>query len=488
MKPVYLALPIAALVALSAWGGYRYALHRPAAGHVAQPAAVAPKAERKVLYWHDPMHPQQKFDKPGKSPFMDMQLVPVYADQATEPGPGVAMGAATARNLGVRYAVAARGTLESRLETVGTVNWNERNVIVLQARAAGFVEKLHARAPLDPVAKDAPLVEILMPEWAGAQEEFVLLTRKGERELAAAARQRLVLLGMGDADIDAIAKDGTVRNRFTLRSPISGVVAELGVREGMTVMGGQMLFRIIDLSSVWVTAEVPEAQAAWLKPGTEAEARVPAWPERTFRGKVGAILPDVNAATRTVRARIEVANPGAQLKPGMFANIAITAGHGKDAVLVPSEAVIRTGERNVVIVSEGDRMVPVAVEVGQELGGRSEILKGLQAGARVVASGQFLLDSEASLKGALARLAGPAAAHAGSGRVTAVDRAKGRVELDHGPIPSLKWPAMQMEFVVADPALLAGVKAGSDIEFELRPAQTKDGDWVIETLRPTAAR
>lgn len=490
MKRAAVVLALVALAGLSAFGGYRYAAPRTDAAHA--PAAPA-QDSRRVLYWHDPMFPQHKFDKPGKSPFMDMQLVPVYADAEGGAAPGIAVSAAATQNLGVRTALAATGSLRPRFQAVGAVGWNERNVVLVQTRAAGFVEKLHARVPLDPVAKDAPLVEILVPEWAAAQEEFLLLARKGEGELAAAARQRLVLLGMSEAQIDDVARGGAVQARFTTRAPVSGVIAELGVREGMTVAAGQLLYRLVDLSSVWVTAEVPEADARWLQPGVPAEVRVPAFPEVPFKGRVGAILPDVNPATRTVRARIEVANPGEQLKPGMFATVDIAAGAGRESVLIPSEAVIRTGERSVVVVQDGKRFVPVEVEIGQELGGRSEILKGLAAGARVVASGQFLIDSEASLKGALARLGSPAGAarkdalHAGTARVLEVDAGKGRVELDHGPMPSIPWPAMQMGFRVADPALLAGVRKGDRIEFHMRGEPDKDGHYVIEKLEKKAA-
>ena len=490
MKRIAAVLAIVAIAALSAFGGYRYAVQSSASVHApAAPAVRATKDGRRVLYWHDPMKPGQKFDKPGKSPFMDMDLVPVYADEVADGKAGIAVSAAVAQNLGVRFAQAERGSLEPRMEAVGTVGWNERNVVVIQARAAGFVERLHARAPLDPVAKGAPLVEILVPDWAGAQEEFLLLAKKGERELADASRRRLMLLGMSEAEIAGVERDGQVRSRFTMHAPIGGVIAELGVREGMTIMPGQMLFRLVDLSSVWVTTEVPEAQASWLKPGTPADVRVPAWPGQVFRGSVGAILPDVNVATRTVRARVEVANAGGVLKPGMFANVSTSAGRGKDAVLVASEAVIRTGERSVVILAEDGRFRPVDVEVGQELGGRSEILKGLQAGQRVVASGQFLIDSEASLKGTLARLQPQAAVKlSGTGKVLSVDAAKRRIEIDHGAIPALKWPAMQMEFVVVDPALLGGVKPGDEVTFDVRGEQTKDGDWVLEALRRKAAK
>jgi len=492
-RPLVLAVLAVAALAAAAVGGHRFAMHRMTDAPAPQVDGKA-DGDRKALYWHDPMFPQQKFDKPGKSPFMDMQLVPVYADSGAAAGPGVSVSAATAQNLGVRYATAEEGSLEAKMEAVGSVAWNERNLVQLQARSGGFVERLHARAPLDPVAKGAPLVEILFPEWAAAQEELLLLKRQGIEELASAARRRLALLGMTEAEIRAVEQSGQVRTRFTLHSPIGGVIAELGLREGMTVMPGATLFRIVDLSTVWVNAEVPEAQAAWLKPGAAVEARVPAWPDDAFKGRVNAILPELNPATRTVRARIELANPGARLKPGMFANLAFSAGRGKPAVLVPSEAVIRTGERNVVILSVDGRFVPAEVAVGQEMGGRTEILKGLKAGEKVVASGQFLIDSEASLKGALARLEGgnakPAAGklHPGSGSISDIDAAKGRIKMSHGPMPTINWPAMEMGFMVANPKLLEGIARGDVVEFEMRGEPGKDGDYVIETLKKRGAK
>ena len=487
MNRILLVAALAATAALAALGGYRYG-----AQHMGAAPVAAPAADRKPLYWHDPMFPQHKFDQPGKSPFMDMQLVPVYAGDGGGAGPGVSVSATSAQNLGVRTAQAELGTLEPRMEAAGAVAWNERNVVLVQTRAAGFVEKLHARAPLDPVAKGAPLVELLIPEWAGAQEEFLLLARAGERDLAAAARQRLVLLGMSEAQIMRVEQAGTVQNRFTLRAPIAGVIAELGVREGMTVPAGTMLFRLVDLATVWVNADIPEAQAAWLRPGAAVEARVPSYPDEVFKGRVGAILPELNSATRTVRARVELANPGTRLKPGMFATLFLSAGQGRQSLLVPSEAVIRTGERDLVVVADGKRFVPVEVRVGRELGGRSEILDGLKEGARVVASGQFLIDSEASLKGSFSRLEGEAVPasesklHPGSGRVMQVDPAKGRVELSHGPMPTIKWPAMNMGFVVAEPAALAGIKPGDAVDFEMRGEPDDDGNYVIERLKKAA--
>ena len=474
-----LALIVAALAALAAaaYGGYRYAENHRAPG----------ASDKQVLYWYDPMYPQQKFDKPGKSPFMDMQLVPKYAGEAADAGT-VSISPQIVQNLGVRTAEAKTGSLEQRFEAVGSVAFNERGVVQLQARAAGFVEKLHARAPLDPVKKGAPLVELVYPEWAGAQEEYLLLRKSGSSDLARAARQRLALLGMSEGQIAALESQGEVRNRFTLTAPISGVIAELGVREGTTVMPGMTLFRIVDLSTVWVIAEVPEMQAAWVTPGAKVAARVQAYPERVFEGRVGALLPEVSAATRTVRTRIEVANPHALLKPGMYATIVFQQGAKRESVLVPSEAVIRTGTRDVVIVALGEGKFRAAqVEVGFESGGQSEIRKGLQAGEKVVLSGQFLIDSEASLSAAVVRLeskpeTAKQEAHKGRGTVSEVDAAKGRVELDHEPIASLQWPRMKMGFLVEDKRQLAALKKGDVVEFELRPKPDQDGNYLISKI------
>jgi len=255
------------------------------------------------------------------------------------------------------------------------------------------------------------------------------------------------------------------------------------------------LFRIVDLSTVWLIAEVPETQAALVQPGARVSAHVAAYPGATFEGRVGAILPEVNAATRTLRTRIELSNPGGRLKPGMFASAAFSSAPAGETVLVPSEAVIRTGERSFAIVEAAKgRFRAAPVEIGRESGGQSEIRSGLKAGDKVVLSGQFLIDSEASLSATVARLEGgseapPGAApagglHKGRGTVTAVDAARGRVELDHEPIASIKWPQMKMGFVVRDKAQLAPLKEGDTVEFELREKPDPDGDYVIERIAP----
>jgi Cu(I)/Ag(I) efflux system membrane fusion protein len=494
MKRAAAVLLSLVLLGLAGFGGYRYALHR--SGDSAAQATHAANGDRKVLYWYDPMAPQQKFDKPGKSPFMDMQLVPKYAGDAADAGT-VSISPQMVQNLGVRTAEAKTGAIEQRFEAVGTVAYNERGVVLLQARAAGFVERLHARAPLDPVSKGAPLVDILFPEWAGAQEEFLVLKNNsspGLQPLAQAARERLLLLGMSETQITAVEREGKARPSITLTAPISGVIAELGVREGATVAAGQTLFRIVDLSTVWVNAEVPEAQASWVVPGARVEARVQAYPNRIFEGRVGALLPEVSSTTRTVRTRIELANPGSVLKPGMFATIAFRQGAKRETVLVPSEAVIRTGARDAVIVALGEGKFRAApVEVGFESGGQSEIRKGLSPGDKVVLSGQFLIDSEASLTATLGRLekeppgtaSGDSTTHKATGKVMAVNAKQGTLELQHDAIASLQWPAMRMGFSVADKSQLEGIKEGDAVEFELRARPNKEGEFIIERVGKT---
>jgi Cu(I)/Ag(I) efflux system membrane fusion protein len=480
-------------------GGYWYAgRHTGPAASV--PAAGAANSGRPVLYWYDPMYPQQRFQKPGKSPFMDMELVPKYADEAGSEG-GVSVSPRVAQNLGMRTAEVKTGSIAPKVSAVGSVEYNERSIVLVQPRANGFIERLYVRAPLDSVKQGAPLVEMLIPDWASAQEEYLLLRRRGDpgsADLAAAARQRLVLLGMTEAQIAAVDRAGTAQPRIILTAPVSGVVVELGARQGMTVSAGTTLFRIAGLGSVWVVAEIPETQATQIAPGSLVEVHLSAYPNEPVKGRITAILPEINAATRTVRARIEVSNPGGRFKPGMYANVSF-APRAQELMLVPTEAVIRTGERNVVIVAEAEGRFRVAeVQTGLESGSETEIRRGLKAGERVVVSGQFLIDSEASLRGTLARLEGSkgapkaaaaaASGHRGRGKVAAVDVAKGRVELDHDAIPSMKWPAMKMGFAVSDNTTLLNLKRGDAVDFTVRGEPDNNGDYVIESISPAGSK
>jgi membrane fusion protein, copper/silver efflux system len=368
---------------------------------------VDPATGRKVLYYHDPMVPGNKFDKPAKSPFMDMMLVPVYGG-ADGDSNQVTVSPRMQQNLGLRTASVAEGTLAPRLAAVGGIAFNERDQVVVQARATGFVERLHVRATLDRVSAGQPLAEIYVPEWIAAQEEFLSVQRMQGSDLAPlvdAARQRMRQAGMSDAQIERVEGTGRTQPRFTLAAPIAGVVTELMVREGMTVMAGATLFRINGLTTVWANAEVPESQAALLRPGARVQARSPALPGATFDGQVQALLPEVNPGTRTLKARVELANPGRRLVPGLFVQMQFIDTRAEKSLLIPTEAVIQTGKRTLVMLAEDNgRFRPVEVELGIESGGQTEVKRGLQAGQRVVVSSQFLIDSEASLRGVEARL------------------------------------------------------------------------------------
>jgi Cu(I)/Ag(I) efflux system membrane fusion protein len=261
------------------------------------------------------------------------------------------------------------------------------------------------RAPLDRVRKGQPLLRMLAPDWVAAQEDYLAIRSIGDAGLLAAARQRMRLAGMSEAQVKQVEAGGKPDLRITVSAPVSGVVTELNAREGMTVAAGAPLLRINGFETVWVNAEVPETAVAQVRPGSAVEASVSALPGQVFKGKVGAILPEVNPATRTLKARIELANPKGELAPGMFASIRMTPSSRAQALLVPSEAVIRTGTRSVVMLAGGDGdFSPVDVETGLEANGMTEIVKGVAAGQKVVVSGQFLLDSEASLRGAKARM------------------------------------------------------------------------------------
>jgi membrane fusion protein, copper/silver efflux system len=396
VRTLLLAAAASALVA----GGLGYGLgrHRPPPPRAAAPPAPA---ERKVLYWYDPMVPDQHFAKPGKSP-MGMDMVPKYAE-AEGGAAGMALPQGAVQSLGVRVAAAEPGQLPGAVTAAGVIAFNDRDVAVVQPRAGGFVQRVYGRAPGDVILAGAPIAELLVPAWSGAQSEFLALARGGDPALVEAGRRRLALLGMSAADVAQVERSGRPAPSVTIRSPIGGVIQKLDVRAGMTVAMGQSLAEVNGLSSVWLNASVPEAQIAGIRVGQPVTADITAYPGETFAGRVTAILPAVQADSRTLQVRVELPNRGGRLHPGLFAAVHFGAA-ARPAVLVPSEAVIRTGRRNLVMLSlAGGRYQPAEVRTGREAGGRTEILAGLAPGERVVVSGQFLLDSEANLSGLTVR-------------------------------------------------------------------------------------
>jgi membrane fusion protein, copper/silver efflux system len=398
------AIALAAVTLAAGYGLGRFTgPSRPAVQAAATP-------ERKVLYWYDPMAPAQHFDKPGKSPFMDMELIPKYADEAGAgqgESAGVAIDPARIQSLGVRYATVTRADIGEDVSVPGVVDFNQRDVAVVQARTGGFVQRVYARAPGDVIPAAAPLADLLVPEWAGAQAEFLAVRRTGEASLVSAARQRLTLLGMSPALIAEVERTGRTRTTTTVTTPSGGVIRSLNVRAGMTVSAGQTLAEVNGLGTVWVNASVPAAIAASLRPGQPAQVIIAGDEARPVNGRLTTILPEVAGETRTLQARVELPNPGGRLRPGGFATVAFAGGR-RPALTVPSEAVIRTGKRALVMLAlPGGRFQPAQVQLGTESGDRTEILSGLAEGERIVASGQFLIDSEASLSGVRPRTVAP---------------------------------------------------------------------------------
>lgn len=408
------------------WAAKLQNAEKPLAESVEKPA----KQEPKVLYWYDPMVPNQRFDKPGKSPFMDMELVPQYAeekdaDQGTDVGTGVGddvdhdvgdgvgnsagikIDPRIVQNLGVRTTLVTLGTLDSPLDVAANVQLNNRQVAIVQARTAGFVERVYARAPGDVIAKGAPLADLLVPEWTGAQNEFLAVLKTGDQGLIQSVRERLRALGMSPDLIAQVEKSGKAHVIVTITAPIGGLIQTMEARTGMAVAPGATLAQINGLDPVWIEAAVPEAQAGQIAVGRRISASLAAYPGEKFTGKVAALLPEADSESRTLRVRIELPNRDGRIKPGMFAQVRLDAAKSIATLLIPSEAVIRTGKRDVVLVAlKGSRFSPVEVKLGQESNGQVAVLEGLEEGQSIVVSGQFLIDSEASLKGVMARMTG----------------------------------------------------------------------------------
>ncbi|MDZ4272236.1 MAG: efflux RND transporter periplasmic adaptor subunit [Erythrobacter sp.] len=360
------------------------------------------QAECEVLYWYDPMVPGQRFDKPGKSPFMDMQLVPKCTGEDTTQA-GVSIDPALVQNLGIRTAEAAMGALDTETTVTGSIAYNAREVSIVQPRSGGFVQRTYGHAPDDVVAAGTPLVDLLIPEWGGAQAEYLAVAATGDAALTRAARDRLRLLGMPDSTVAAVARSGKPQSVITIAAPSSGAITTLAVRRGMSVVSGQTLAEITALNPVWLEAAVPESQAGDISIGQTVRAALTAYPGELFTGRITAILPSAQADSRTLTVRAELPNPGLRLRPGMFAQVTLSP-EPRDALLIPAESVIRTGRRNLVMLAQGKGgFLPAEIRIGREANGQIEVLAGLAAGEQVVVSGQFLLDSEASLSGITVR-------------------------------------------------------------------------------------
>jgi membrane fusion protein, copper/silver efflux system len=529
---------------LLAYGGYWAGTRATASGTgtstrgtaplTASPASnVDPATGKRVLYWHDPMVPGKRFDKPGKSPFMDMQLVPVYAEEGGEAA-GVKISPSLQQNLGIRFATVRRAEQAASLELVGSTQFDESKAEVVQSRVAGFVDKLHVRAPQQQVKRGQAFASIYVPDWLAPQEEYLMLKRSGDTTLTAAARQRMRALSIPDSMVAAMDRTGRPQSHLSLSSPVSGVVTELAVREGAQVTPGMTIAKVVGMNTIWLLAEVPEAVIGSARVGMQVTATTAGDSQRTYRGKVGAILPGVSTTTRTAQARLELDNKDGTLVPGMLMRVVLSAAAPESRLLVPSEAIIATGKRSIVYVAdENNSMRPVLVSPGREIGNETEVINGLREGQRVVASGQFLIDSEANLKSIQPHVsaATPAAqkealpmpmptpmpmpsSNAADASMPQMDRTKaaakkppaqtqqsptphqgtGKVEqvtdealtLSHGPIASLQWPAMTMDFKKPRPDSFKDVKVGQTVQFSF--VEGKDGYELKSVVAPPGGK
>ncbi|WP_437214168.1 efflux RND transporter periplasmic adaptor subunit [Pectobacterium sp. LFLA-215] len=454
------------LAMLSA-GGVGYLVgkqHAPLVPSVAKP-------ERTVLYWYDPMVPDKRFDKPGKSPFMDMELVPRYADEVQDDG-GITVSARQQQNLGVRTARAEMRELADRSTGYGTVAINERGLHTLVAPSGGIVEKLTVNALQQQVKKGETLATLWNPTWAAAQREYLAVRQLGDDILSQSARQRLSLLFMPETVIRQVERSGKPQDRMAITAPEDGYVNKLEVRQGMQLSPAQPLFELASLNPVWVDVDYPEAQAAQLTIGSDISAASTAWPGKTFHGKISELLPVLDSTTRTLKARVVLDNPQQQLKPGMYLTVQLSHAQAQPRLAIPQEALLVSGSQNRVLLSDGNgHFTPRNVTAGASLGDWVEIIDGLKAGDSVVTSGQFLIDSEASLRNALPQFATDtstaSAAPVGYQTQGVIKAINGnQVTLEHEAVPALNWSPMTMDFTLPSSGLPQGVGIGSTVSFQ----------------------
>ncbi len=503
---------VVVVAVLAAGGGYWFGTrasgqHAPAPAMGVVDAATGKKAP-KLLYYRNPMGLPDTSPTPKKDP-MGMVYIAVYeceADDEPSSANQVRISTEKVQKLGVRTEAAQRRTLDRLVRASGRIEPDERRVYSVSPKFEGYVERLHANVTGQTVSKGQPLFEVYSPELVSAQREYAIAaqgldslkyaggsTLSGMKQLADSSLQRLKNWDISEEQIKALVASGETRRTLTFRSPVAGVVTEKKAVQGMRFMPGESLYQIADLSAVWVIADVFEQDIALVKIGATAAVRINAYPDKSFSGKVTYVYPTLQAETRTVAVRLELANPGGLLKPGMFAQVELSVAGSGSLVTVPVSAVIDSGTRQMVLIQlkEG-RFEPREVK----LGGRSDthvaVLQGVSEGDQVVVAANFLIDAESNLKAALGGLTGAAPAasavpaksvgHQATGTVDDVDIKAGTVNLSHGPVASLKWPAMTMEFKTANAGLLKALKPGAKVDVEF--VERQPGEWVITGVKP----
>ncbi|WP_038889705.1 efflux RND transporter periplasmic adaptor subunit [Vibrio campbellii] len=435
------------------------------------------------LYWVAPMDPNYKRDKPGKSP-MGMDLIPVYAEDLSgeKSAPGtITIDPSVENNLGVKTAKVTLEKLSPRIETVGYIAFDESHLWQTNVRVAGWVEKLYINAVGEKVKKGDVLFTLYSPELVKAQEELLNAYRTGRQGLVKGATERLVTLGVDRAQIKSITRSGKASQTIEIKAPADGVIASLNVREGGYLSPAQAVISAGPLDNVWVDAEVFERQAHWMKAGSQATMTLDAIPGNEWQGVVDYVYPILDPKTRTLRVRLKFPNPNGELKPNMFANIALQPVTDDAVLTIPKSSVIRSGGMTRVVLAEGDGKYRSArIEVGREAGEQIEVLQGLKQDDKIVTSAHFMLDSESSQSADLSRINGvePEAETAwAKGEITDVMKDHRMLTINHQPVPEWDWPGMVMNFTFADGVDMGDLKKGQVIEFEMQ--KTESGQYQI---------
>ena len=439
-------------------------------------------AEKKPLYWVAPMDSNYRRDKPGKSP-MGMDLIPVYEEESSgdDFGPGaVKIAPHVVNNLGVRTAPVELKNMHTEISTVGYVQYDEDKLIHIHPRVDGWIEKLYVKAAGNPVEKGQPLYTLYSPQLVNAQEELLIALKRDNSSLISAAKDRLKALQLSADFIQKLEKTRKVQQTITFYSPQAGVVDGLKIREGFYVKPGNTLLSIGQLEQVWVEAEVFERDAALIKEGLPVSITLDYLPGEDWAGVVDYVYPTLNSKTRTLRVRLKFDNPDYQLKPNMFAQVSIHANQADSTILVPKEAVIRTGKQDRVVLALGDgQFKSIEVTIGRVDIDSIEILEGLNEDDVVVTSAQFLIDSESSKNSDFKRMTHdevPSSVWM-EGEINSVMAGHRMVNITHGPAEAWDWPEMTMDFDVGEKVDIDSLKSGQSLHFEV--SKTEDGGYEV---------
>ncbi|WP_462153057.1 efflux RND transporter periplasmic adaptor subunit [Pseudoalteromonas xiamenensis] len=433
--------------------------------------------EKKPLYWVAPMDSNYRRDSPGKSP-MGMDLVPVYEEDDSLSVGTIKISPEVINNLGVRTIKVAKASLHDAIKTVGYVQYDEDSLLHIHPRVEGWIETLYVKAAGDPVQANTPLYTLYSPELVNAQEEFLIAINRNNQALFNASKARLQALQLSPSFIEKLAVERKVKQSITFYTPQSGVIDGLQVREGFYVKPGTTLMSIGQLDTVWVEAEVFERDAAKIHLEQPVTMTLDYLPGRSWEGKVNYIYPTVEAKTRTLRVRLKFANPDLALKPNMFAAVQIHTSSTQQHLIVPKEAVIRTGSQDRVVLAKGDgRFKSVEVQLG--LWGKThvEILNGLVEGDEIVTSAQFLIDSESSKTSDFKRMEGSANALWIEGEIRQLDTENRVATIKHDAVPDWGWPEMTMDFNLDEGVDINQLAVGQSLHFEATKQQ--DGSLSV---------